>query len=100
MAIALCDAVLDGELPPEALEIIGFALLASDRFFWDGDENPVLVDVIHDWSAPEVNYPLTQESVKRFRRWLSGQEQYPVKPTSISGGKLISWKEKRRVERP
>ncbi len=33
MAIALCDAVLCGELPPERLKAIGFALIASDKFY-------------------------------------------------------------------
>lgn len=33
MAIALCDAVLVGELPVKTLETIGFAMLASDGSF-------------------------------------------------------------------
>ena len=32
MAIALCDAVINGELPAQALETIGFALATSDCF--------------------------------------------------------------------
>lgn len=77
MAIALCDAVLCGTLPPEHLATIAFALMASDRFEWDGDD--VHGDVIADWAAPEINYPLNMESVRMFRSWLSGTEVYPDK---------------------
>ena len=79
MAIGLCDAVLNNELQPESLATIGFALMASDRFVWDG--NDVLGDIIADWSCPEINYQLTLANVGRFRRWLGGVEEYPAKPT-------------------
>ena len=36
MAVRLCEAVLRGELLPDTLHTIGFALMASDRFQWDG----------------------------------------------------------------
>lgn len=39
MGVRLCDAVLAGDLPAESLRTIGFALEASDRFHWDGDED-------------------------------------------------------------
>jgi hypothetical protein len=97
MAIALCDAVIGGELPADALETIGFALMASDKFFWDSDEDEVLAEVIPDWSAPEVNYPLTLENVKKFRAWLSRAEPYPTKSGFTGPGKLISIKEKKSV---
>jgi hypothetical protein len=84
LAIKLCDAVLRGEIPPDALEIIGFALSASERFCWDGDSDEVLAEVIADWSCPEVNYRLTLENVKRFRAWLMRTEPYPAKP-SLTG---------------
>ena len=96
MAIALCDAVLGGELPADALETIGFALMASDKFFWNADKDEVLAEVIPDWSAPEVNYPLTLENVMKFRAWLSRAEPYPTKPAAVGGGggKLISIKKR------
>ncbi len=92
--ISLCDAVLSGELPPQALATIGFALEASDRFIWDGDEDDLLANVIADWSCPEVNYPLTLENVGKFRAWLSGKEPYPGKAAGASGGKLVSIRRK------
>jgi hypothetical protein len=100
MAVALCDAVLRGDLPADGLHIIGFALMASDRFQWDGDKDEVLANVIADWSCPEVNYPLTVENVQRFRAWLTGAEPYPAKPTQESSrGNLISVTEKKSVRR-
>jgi hypothetical protein len=95
MLVRLCDVVLGGELEPEALHSIGFALMASDAFCWDADEDSVLAEVIADWSCPEVNYSLTIENVKRFRAWLTRSEPYPSKPPLSAGGNMISKTEKR-----
>lgn len=97
MAVRLCDAVLKNELPAEALATIGFCLIASDKFTFDGDDDPILADVIADWSCPEVNYALTLENVERFRKWLLGMEPYPEKPPlRESNGRVVSVTEKRR----
>src|SRR5579862_4299917 len=56
MAVRLCDAVLGGELSAADLKTIGFALVASDKFQWDADQDDVLASVISDWSCPEINY--------------------------------------------
>jgi hypothetical protein len=82
MLIRLCDDVLNGHLPAWCLEIIGFVLMASDRFEWDGDEYEVMANVIADWSCPQINFPLTTENVRRFKEWLAGTEAYPEKPQS------------------
>jgi hypothetical protein len=71
MTVRLCDIVLRGELLPDALHAIGFMLVASDKFWWDGDKDDVLASVIADWSCPEINYPLTLQNVGRFRGWLN-----------------------------
>jgi hypothetical protein len=99
MLVRLCDVVLGGELEPEALHIIGFALMASDAYCWDADDGDVLAEVISDWSCPEVNYPLTIENVKRFRTRLTGSEPYPSKPPWRAGGNIISVTEKKRSGR-
>jgi hypothetical protein len=102
MGVRLCDAVLAGDLPAESLRTIGFALEASDRFHWDGDEDEVLASVIADWSCPEINYPLTIENVGRFRAWLMRIEPYPVKgqpPSTRPVERLISVHEKERVRK-
>ncbi len=72
MAIALCDAVLSGELSPQELKTVGFALLASDNFYWDeADDEPA--ELFYDGSAPEINFSLTYENVRMFRDRLIGK---------------------------
>jgi hypothetical protein len=99
MLIRLCDAVLQGELQPDALHSIGFALSASDAFCWDADEDDVLANVIADWSCPEANYPLTVENVKRFRAWLTRSEPYPPKPPLRVDGNMVWVTEKKPLRR-
>ncbi len=96
----MCDAVLGGDLPPDALATVGFALMASDKFCWDAEEDEVLAEVIADWSCPEINYPLTIENVQRFRAWLLRTEAYPGKPKlGRSTGEIISRREKKALRR-
>jgi hypothetical protein len=98
MLVALCDAVLAQQFPTEQLSTVGFALIASDKFTWDGED--VVGGVIHDWSCPEVNYPLTLDNVTRFKNWLLELEPYPPKPplqATPKNGSLISRTEKRRL---
>jgi hypothetical protein len=74
--VRVCDAVLDGGIQPGLLEAIGFCLVASDAFHWDGDspEGGRVAEVVYDWSAPEINYPLTHPNVTAWRRRLLGEE--------------------------
>jgi hypothetical protein len=77
--VRLCDAVLSGELEPDDLEAIGFCLVASDHFIWDGDLPPgdVVAETVHDWSAPEINHKLTPDTVRKFReRLLTGKDLF------------------------
>ena len=98
MAVALCDAVLSEELAPSALATIGFALMASEKFMWDGED--VLGDIIADWSCPEVNYTLNVENVRKFRAWLTGREQYPEKPSVTADSmRIISVRRKKTLHR-
>jgi len=100
MAVSLCDAVLRGDLRPETLKTIGFALSASDKFCWDGDDDEVLANVIADWSCPEINYSLNLENVERFRAWLTRNKPYPAKPElAKGGGNIISVTEKKPLRR-
>ncbi len=95
--ILLCDAVLSGSLSPDSLATVGFALEASDKFLWDGDEDELVADIIADWSCPEVNYPLTVENIRRFKQWLTDAEPYPTRPTGqLPGGTIVSVVEKSR----
>lgn len=67
--LKLCDAILAAELSPEVLQPIGFCLIASDHFEWDGDDpdGEIVAETAADWSSPEINYPLTVENVQMFR---------------------------------
>ena len=77
--IRLCDAVLADLIPAQSLEAIGFGLIASDHFEWDG-ENPDgerVAEALYDWSSPEINYPLTKGNVAKFRhRLLTGEDTF------------------------
>ncbi|HEV1995622.1 MAG TPA: hypothetical protein VGR03_14925 [Candidatus Acidoferrum sp.] len=100
MLVSLCEAVLSAELPPQELSTIGFALVASGKFAWDAED--LCGHVIHDWSCPEVNYPLTIENVQRFKNWLLELEPYPAKPQLGPPTKnecLISITEKKSLPR-
>ena len=100
MLVSLCDAVLSGQFPAHELSTIGFALEASDRFTWDGED--LTGRVIDDWACPEINYALTLESVQMFRNWLLGLQPYPPEPQPIppsKGEHLIVVREKSYLPR-
>jgi hypothetical protein len=72
--IRLCDGFLTGKLKAEHLELIGFALEASDHFLWNnknlGDEDTPVAETIQAWASSEINYPLTVEIVAKFKHLL------------------------------
>ncbi len=81
--VKVCDAVLGGSVQIELLEAIGFCLVASDAFHWDTDspEGERVAEVAYDWSAPEINYPLTLPNVVAWRRRLLGEgARFETKP--------------------
>lgn len=77
--VRVCDAVLSGELEASELESIGYCLVASDCFSWDGDtqSGSRVAETAYDWSAPVNNYRLTSDTVRKFReRLMSGQDLF------------------------
>ena len=77
--VRLCDAVLAGLVPPEGLEAIGFGLIASDFFTWDGDspDGSRVAETLYDWSSPEINYALTKDTARKFKeRLLTGEDTF------------------------
>jgi hypothetical protein len=97
--LKLCDAGITHHLSAKALNAVAFALLASDRFELDSDDE-VMMEVLNEWSAPEVNYPLTSQTLLMHRRWLSGEPLPPAKRSAAalgSNGRLISRRRKVRV---
>jgi hypothetical protein len=95
--VLLCDAKLSKELTSEALSTIAFALIASDHFEWDDE---VISEVLQDWSCPEINFPLTDRTLRMHRDWLNGVANPPARPLISSAaptGPLVSEKRKVRV---
>jgi len=78
-AVRLCDAVLDGSLAPEDLEPIAFCIIASDQFLFEDDTpyNERVLDTLHDWDSPEINYVLSRATVEKFKhRLLTGESTF------------------------
>jgi hypothetical protein len=71
--IRLCDAFLAGELDAGQLEAIAFFLIGSDHFSWDTDvdDGALVAEVLFDWSAPAINYPLTRDNIATYRTGLT-----------------------------
>jgi hypothetical protein len=67
--LRLCDDYLAGSLGASDLEAIAFFLIGSDHFWWDTDEldGALVAEVLFDWSAPEINYEITLDTVQRCR---------------------------------
>jgi len=77
--VSICDAVLNGEIEAMYLRIIGFGIVGSDSFRYDTDTpgGGLVGETVLDWSAPEVNYPLTLENVRKFReRLITGRNPF------------------------
>jgi hypothetical protein len=70
MLVRVCDAFLAGALPGSALEIIAFAVLASDHMHWSEDDD-LVGRVLNDWAMPEINWELTSSNVQMFQDWLT-----------------------------
>jgi hypothetical protein len=79
MLVRLCDAVLAGTLPDSALEIIAFAVLASDHLHWSEDDD-LVGRVLYVWATPEINWELTSSNMRMFRDWLTGRVHPPSEP--------------------
>jgi len=71
--LRVCDAILAGQIDSAHLQTIGFCLQASDSFFWDSDEpgGDRVSEVTADWSAPQINYALTPDNVRKWRHYLA-----------------------------
>jgi hypothetical protein len=89
--LQLIAAGLSGQLNEAALNAVAFVLIASDRF--DFNEDEVVLAILYDWAAPEINYPLNGSALELNRSWLMDQAPIPNKPNppkSQSKGKVVS----------
>ncbi|HEX6903866.1 MAG TPA: hypothetical protein VF789_29415 [Thermoanaerobaculia bacterium] len=69
----VCDAFLEGKLTADHLKAIGFILIASDNFLWDGtdQQGERVTAVANEWATPEINYPITMENVAKWKTYLA-----------------------------
>jgi hypothetical protein len=65
--IKLCRDVLNDKIEAQHLESIAFCIFGSDNFQTsDGTEkDDGMKDVLHEWSTPEINYPLNKQTVRK-----------------------------------
>ena len=89
--IKVCDAVLEGKLPPSDLEKIGFCIVTSDQFEFESNskDGSRVAETVHNWADYVVNYVLSVETTRKFRNYLaSGQND-------LSGSDLYENRQKR-----
>ncbi len=67
MLLKLCDAFLSGALGPKGLEAVASMMELSDTFGWD---DSTIAEALLCWSSPEIEGPITEESVARCRELL------------------------------
>lgn len=70
--VRVCDAILASRCEPTILRDVGFLLIGSDAFEYDSDteEGARVAETAADWSAPEINWPLTLDNVREWRSFL------------------------------
>src|SRR5687768_9340822 len=75
--VSVCDDVLNGKMKTDTLDLFSFILIGSDYFTWDSesDEGRRISNVIFEWNNPTINYPLTIENVREWKKYLQGQER-------------------------
>lgn len=68
----LCDEFLSDNVSAWQLEDIAFILYGCDGISWGNDENErkLIADIMFRFSSPEINEPLTKESVKKIKQSL------------------------------
>jgi len=66
--ISVCDAFLKEKINEENIEVIGFALMASDAFTWDSktEEGNRIEETANCWASPEINYTINKTTMKKF----------------------------------
>ena len=66
--ISVCDAFLKEKINEENIEVIGFALMASDTFTWDNktEEGNRIEETANCWASPRINYTINKTTMKKF----------------------------------
>lgn len=70
--IKLCDDFASGEFKQSEITSIALFLEGSDHFMWDSSkpEGAMIAEILDDWSAPEVAYPINNKTIRAVRKCL------------------------------
>lgn len=70
--VTLCDDYLNEKITNENLSIIGFALMGSDYFQWDGEtkSGETISQVIFDWTNEIIGYDINRKNVLLWKEYL------------------------------
>ena len=70
--LKLCELTLNEKIDLNTLGNIAFKLIGSEFFKWDSNETDgeIISTTIFDWDNPELNYPLTIENIKLWKKYL------------------------------
>jgi hypothetical protein len=71
--IKLVDDTIEGRLTTTDLNTIASALIGSEYFTWN-ENNKIIEDTIYDWDSPDIGFPLTNENLGRWKRYLETGE--------------------------
>ncbi len=74
--LKLCEDCIEELISAENLKTIAFALICSEYFIWDENtpEGKVVDETIHDWDNPNINFELTKENLKLWKKYLQTGE--------------------------
>ena len=72
--LRLCNDFLEEKISAWHLEDIAFILGACDGIYWNNKnkEGALIAEIIFNWAAPEINYPLTKDYIKKVKESLEG----------------------------
>ena len=70
--VQLCDAHISGDIDSDDLKAVARFIIAAQHFNCDNATpgGELVAQVLHQWSAPEINYPLTGSNITRYRAGL------------------------------
>lgn len=70
--IKLCEDYLNNQISSKDLNTIGFALMSSDFFCWDGEtkSGKKIGQVISDWDNESIGYDINQKNVQLWKEYL------------------------------
>lgn len=74
--LKICNDTLSGHLSATEINIVAFALISSDYFYWDSNttEGEIVANTLFDWDNPDINFPLSQDNLKLWKKYLETGE--------------------------